>query len=127
MVQADSFPDSHLIAAARTDGQGATARRKLIVLPPMGGLPIKEIDTPYDVDSIGWTPDGSALTYLHFSGSATNLYMQPLDGGAPIQLTHFYSEPTAVVAYAWSKDSRKFAITRARLYDSDVVMFTGFR
>jgi hypothetical protein len=53
--------------------------------------------------------------------------MQPLDGSAPIQLTHFYSEPAAVIAYAWSKDSKKIAITRARLYDSDVVMFTGFR
>jgi serine/threonine protein kinase/dipeptidyl aminopeptidase/acylaminoacyl peptidase len=120
-------PDGHLVAAARTDGQGATARRKLIVLPSEGGPPIKEIDTPYDADSIGWTPDGRALTYLHFSGSATNLYMQPLDGSAPIQLTHFYSEPAAVIAYAWSKDSKKIAITRARLYDSDVVMFTGFR
>ena len=120
-------PNGHLVAAARTDGQGTAARRKLIVLPLEGGPPNKEIDTLSDADSIGWTPDGRALTYLHFSGSASNLYMQPLNGGVPIQLTHFYSEPATVYAYAWSKDSKKIAITRARLNDSDVVLFTGFR
>jgi hypothetical protein len=53
--------------------------------------------------------------------------MQPLAGGAPVQLTHFDSEPAVVSAYAWSRDSKKFAITRARYNDTDVVMFSGFR
>ncbi len=53
--------------------------------------------------------------------------MQPLLGGAPVQLTHFDSEPAVVAAYAWSRDGKKFAITRARYNDTDVVMFSGFR
>ena len=56
-----------------------------------------------------------------------NIYMQPLAGGAAVQLTHFNSEPAGVLAYAWSRDGKKFAITRARYNDSDVVMFSGFR
>jgi len=53
--------------------------------------------------------------------------MQPLTGGSPVQLTHFDAEPSAIVAYAWSRDGKKFAITRARYDDTDVVMFSGFR
>ena len=59
--------------------------------------------------------------------TSPNLYMQPLSGGEPVQLTHFDSEPAVVSAYAWSRDGKKFAITRARYADTDVVMFSGFR
>jgi hypothetical protein len=53
--------------------------------------------------------------------------MQPLASGAPVQLTHFDSEPGVISAYAWSRDGKKFAVTRARYNDTDVVMFSGFR
>ena len=42
-------------------------------------------------------------------------------------MTHFDSEPAYVHAYAWSRDGKKFAVTRARYDDTDVVMFSGFR
>ncbi|HXW92164.1 MAG TPA: hypothetical protein VEK33_16560 [Terriglobales bacterium] len=48
--------------------------------------------------------------------------MQPLSGGAPVQLTHFDTELSAIVAYAWLKDGKKMAITRARYNDTDVVI-----
>jgi len=95
-----------------------------------GGVPIQEIELPstYDWWQLGWTPDGHALTYVHpTTGNTQNVYMQPLAGGPPVQLTHFDSEPAAVAAYAWSRDGKKFAITRARYNDTDVVMFSGFR
>jgi hypothetical protein len=53
--------------------------------------------------------------------------MKPLAGGAEVQLTHFNSEPARVNAYAWSRDGKKIAITRARYNDTDVVMFSNFR
>ncbi|HZE26888.1 MAG TPA: hypothetical protein VE083_05850 [Terriglobales bacterium] len=59
---------------------------------------------------------------------ATSIYsLQPLAGGAPIPLTQVDAESSNLVAYAWSGDGRKIAITRGRLNDSDVVMFSGFR
>jgi len=88
---------------------------------------MQEIDAAADSGNPGWTPDGRAVAYLHTVGSTRNLYMQPLTGGAPIQLTHFDTEPSLVLAYAWSRDGKKFAITRARYNDTDVVMFSGFR
>jgi len=94
-----------------------------------GGTPVQEIDAPSNSNAfdLGWTPDGHAITYLRTVGSATHLFMQPLTGGSPVQLTHFDAEPSAIVAYAWSRDGKKFAITRARYNDTDVVMFSGFR
>lgn len=59
--------------------------------------------------------------------SQSDVYMQPLAGGPPVQLTHFDAEPAYVAAYAWSRHGKKFAITRARYNDTDVVMFSGFR
>ena len=73
-------------------------------------------------------PDGHALTYVHnTTGILQNVYMQPLSGAAAVQLTHFNSEPGVVLAYAWSRDGKKFAITRAPYNHTDVVMFSGFR
>src|SRR5271166_2757371 len=123
-------PDGTSVAYNRTDGQGANAKSKFIVQQLEGGSPLHEIELPlaYNAWELGWTPDGHALTYVHnTTGNTQNMYMQPLAGGPPVQLTHFDSEPAQVKAYAWSRDGKKFAITRARYADSDVVMFTGFR
>jgi Tol biopolymer transport system component len=123
-------PDGTLIAYGRFEGQGASSKSKFIVQKLEGGAPLKEIELPstYNWQKLGWTPDGHALTYVHnTTGNTQNVYMQPLAGGAAVQLTHFNSEPALVPAYAWSRDGKKFAVTRARYNDSDVVMFSGFR
>ena len=53
--------------------------------------------------------------------------MQPVAGGAVVQLTHFDSERAIIVGYGWPRDGRQFAITRALYNDADVVMFSNFR
>jgi Tol biopolymer transport system component len=119
-----------LIAYGKTVGQGGSARSKIVLQRLEDGAIVKEIQLPaaYDWEHLGWTPDGTALTYVHnTTGSVQNVYMLPLAGGTPVQLTHFDSEPGLVPAYAWSRDGKKFAITRARYNDTDVVMFSGFK
>ena len=123
-------PDGKLIAYGRTDGQGASAKSKIVVQRLDDGTIVKEIEMPstYNWAKLGWAPDGHALTYVHnTTGSTQNVYMQPLAGGPPVQLTHFNSEPGLVAAYAWSQDGKKVAITRAPYNGTDVVMFSGFR
>ena len=120
-------PDGVSLAYARVEGRGAGTRLKFIVQRLTDGSQIREFDAPTDVDAIGWTPDSRAITYLRIVGSAQNLYMQPLSGGSPVQLMHFDAEPSRVIAYAWSRDGKKIAITRNRFNDTDVVMFSGFR
>ena len=121
-------PDGALVAYVRVDGQGASAKSKFIVQKLEGGASVQEIEAPLSISNLGWPPDGHALTYVHnTTGNTTNVYMQPLIGGPPIQLTHFDTEPALIAAYAWSRDGKKIAITRARYNDTDVVMFSGFR
>ena len=124
-------PDGKLIAYAKTEGQGASATSKIVMQRLDDGTIAKEIEMPApfgDWHALGWTPDGKALSFLHnTTGSSQNVYMLPLAGGAPVQVTNFDSEPAFVPAYAWSRDGKKFAVTRARYNDTDVVLFSGFR
>ena len=122
-------PDGKLIAYGKIKGQGPQAKSKVVVQRLDDGSIAQEIEMPPafgDWHALGWTPDGKALSFVHnTTGQAQNVYVLLLSGGAPIPLTHFDSE--AVPAYAWSRDGKKFAVTRARYNDTDVVMFSGFR
>jgi serine/threonine protein kinase len=124
-------PDGKLIAYGKTEGQGASTKSKIVVQKLEDGAIEKLVDVlaPFDDwHALGWTPDGKALSFVHnTTGSTQNVYMLSLSGGIPVPLTHFASEPVSVPAYAWSKDGKKFALTRARYNDTDVVLFSGFR
>jgi Tol biopolymer transport system component len=74
-----------------------------------------------------WAPDGKALILDMTTGAGSNLFYQPLDGSSATQLTHFDSEPLFIPAFAFSPDGKQIAITRAKMFDSDVVMFKNFR
>jgi len=122
-------PDGRFIAYIRTQGQGASAKSTIVIQQLNDGAVTKEIQVPANADwhELGWTPNGKALTFVHNTTPGTqNVYKLPLTG-APVQLTHFDSEPGMVPAYAWSRDGRKLALTRARYNDTDVVMFSSFR
>ncbi len=123
-------PDGQLIAYGKTEGQGAGAKTRILVQRLGDGSIVKEVDLPpaYEWAKLGWTPDSRALAFVHnTTGSVQNVYLLPLTGGEPVQLTHFESEPGVVESYAWSRDGKKFAVTRARYNDTDVVMFSGFK
>jgi eukaryotic-like serine/threonine-protein kinase len=124
-------PDGKLIAYGKTQGQGTSTKSRVVVQRFDDGSIAKEIEMPAafsDWHALGWTSDGKALSFVHNTTGATqNLYMLPLSGGETVQLTHFGPESVHLPAYAWSRDGKKFAITRARYNDTDVVMFSGFR
>lgn len=62
-----------------------------------------------------------------FQGLIGGCFRMPLAGGAPVQLTHFDSEPLLVGAVAWSRDGKKVAISRRRFNTTDAVMISNFR
>jgi Tol biopolymer transport system component len=74
-----------------------------------------------------WSPDGRALILAKATGAGSNLFYQPLDGSAPTQITHFSSEPLGIESCYFSPDGKQVAITRSRVNDSDLVMFSNFR
>ena len=126
-------PDGKLLAYMTGEGQGAKQKVSFVVRTLDGGAPVKQIKLAPDFQavnggpSLGWTADGSALTFLSTMGNAQHLMMQRLGGGEPVQLTHFEAEPSMILAYAWSKDGKKIALSRARYNSRDIIMFSGFR
>jgi len=136
LVRGTSFtpvvsPDGKRIAYRKTEGQGSSAKAKIIVQRLEDDAIEQQIVmiAPFDDwHALGWTPDGKALSFVHnTTGSTQDVYMVSLSGGVPVALTHFTSEPVSVPAYAWSKDGKKFAVTRARYNDTDAVLFSRFR
>ena len=70
-----------------------------------------------------WAPDARGLCYL--AGDLQNVWLQPLDGTTPRQLTHF-SDTRPIADYAWSRDGKRLATLRGTPAN-DVVLFKGLK
>jgi serine/threonine protein kinase len=74
---------------------------------------------PRGLPGFGFMPSGKAVAYAVREKGVDNLWMQPLDGSARRQLTHFTSEK--INGYAFSRDGMRLAIGRGHA-DSDAVL-----
>lgn len=86
---------------------------KLAVLPFDGGEPVKVLDrspTTFVEAGIRWTPDGRALSFIDNRDGVSNVWLQPLDGSPPKQLTNFTSE--TIFRFAWSPDGKMIVAER---------------
>ena len=70
-----------------------------------------------------WALDGRGIAYVETVGA--NLWVQPLDGSAPYQLTHFTDNRT-ITDFSWSRDGKRLAVARAT-FTIDIVLFKGLR
>jgi serine/threonine protein kinase len=68
---------------------------------------------------LAYSPDGKSVAYAVREKGVGNLWMQPLDGSAPHQLTHFTSE--RIEKFRFSKDGTKIAMQRGH-NESDAVL-----
>jgi Tol biopolymer transport system component len=71
-----------------------------------------------------FTAGGRALTYLD-SATQANIWIQPLDGSAPRQLTHFADDGKTIWDYAWSTDGKRLAVARGAIANN-IVLLRGF-
>jgi eukaryotic-like serine/threonine-protein kinase len=70
------------------------------------------------------TPDGQNIGYIRRERGLDNLWLQPVTGGAPRQLTDFHllrSTNQHILALAWSPGGNRIGVTR-RLNKGDVVI-----
>ena len=117
-------PDGKLIAYFYLDEQ-ANNQPKLAIIPFEGGEQTKTIDLPRSVQPIAfsWLPDGRSVAYLDNASGILNVWSQPIDGGAPKQLTNFKSE--LLNSFAISRDGKiaayRFSMTR------DIVLIKDFQ
>jgi len=107
--------------------EGTQNFTRLAIVPAEGGTPLKTFDLPNSLN-VGrgpvWTPDGKGITYLDSRGEKTNMWVQPIDGGKPKQLTDFLQPVIARREY--SRDGKQIAIVRGE-GTSNAVLITGFR
>jgi serine/threonine protein kinase len=74
---------------------------------------------PRALPSLAFMPTGKAILYAVREKGVDNLWVQPLDGSACRQLTHFTSEK--IGGYGYSKDGTRLAVGRGHA-DSDAVL-----
>ena len=79
-------PDGKLVAASRSRGG---MNREIWTLSAQGGDPVRLTKDPQGVvnDSPVFTPDGRGVVHRSNRGGASNIWWQPLDANAPVQLT----------------------------------------
>jgi eukaryotic-like serine/threonine-protein kinase len=115
-------PDSTRIASLSPD---PTGRFAINVIPFQGGAPVRTYDVPRgaagDDPSMHWTPDGRALSYVVTRHGTSNVWIQPVAGGAPRQLTNFADG--LIWEHSWSADGR-LALARGR-FDQNIVLVTS--
>jgi Tol biopolymer transport system component len=73
---------------------------------------------------IQWSPDGKSILYSVNRNSISNVWSQPIAGGAPKQETFF--KESLMTGFAWSSDGKMFAATRGTLM-RDAVLISDMR
>jgi len=114
--------DGALIALLYRTAPAAT--NKLAVVASTGGAPRLIRDLAAHFGRFRWTPDGRALAYSARYEGVGNIWIQPLDGGAPRQWTRWGTEP--VFFFDWSRDGKWLAYSKGAV-TSDVVKITATR
>jgi len=117
-------PDGKLIAFQYQDKQAG--RMVMAILPFEGGDPIKVFNElpPPAWGLARWTPDGRALTYIVTKDGISNIWLQPLGGGKPKQLTNFNEDQ--IFRLAWSRDGKYLAFDRGMTIN-DIILISDFR
>jgi serine/threonine protein kinase/Tol biopolymer transport system component len=115
-------PDGKLVAYLFRPDDNAPWR--IAAAPVEGGEPLKTFDVPGATTYLRWTPDGRALAFIDTRNGVSNIFAQPLDGGAPKQLTDFKTD--SIFSFAFSRDGRQIALSRGTV-NSDVVLISNFK
>ena len=105
-------------------GNDPSAPSKLALISIDGGEPTKMFDIPstFNANTV-WLPDNRGIAYVDSRTGTNNVWMQPLSGGKPVQLTDFTSD--GVAAYDFSRDNR-LAATRS-VESTSIVLIRDFR
>lgn len=118
-IRPNVSPDGKYIAFVKMH---ETHKRMVVALMPFaGGEPVKvfaQMPVPEHL-LLRWSPDGRALHYIFTVDGIANIWSQPIDGGNPVQITHFKSD--SIFRFAWSRDGKHLALDRG-ITISDVVL-----
>jgi Tol biopolymer transport system component/DNA-binding winged helix-turn-helix (wHTH) protein len=100
------------------------AKNQMALIDTNGGEPKSIHDFPACYGRIRWMPDGNGLAYAARQQGVGNIWVQPLDGSAPKQLTHWSANP--IFSFSWSLDGKWLAYASGSI-TSDVIVINDQR
>jgi serine/threonine protein kinase/Tol biopolymer transport system component len=113
-------PDGDWIVCTTFDDQVTPKRWRNAIIAANGGPPVKQFDRPnYNYQYARWTRDGRYLSYIGPPAVPSNIWLQPVAGGEPRQLTDFKTE--MIFRHAWSRDGQTLTVARGNR-TTDVVL-----
>jgi eukaryotic-like serine/threonine-protein kinase len=123
VVMPSYSPDGTTLAMGYQEGRPVPVT-KIGIVPVTGGALRFVGNYPFGAGVLHWSPDGKGIQYTLIRNGATNIWEQPLAGGAPHQVTKFTAG--RIFDYAWSRDGKQFLLTRGN-DNNDVILITNFR
>ncbi|MCE2616145.1 S41 family peptidase [Phocaeicola oris] len=114
MQQVDLAPDGNRLVV--------TARGEVFDVPVKEGVTKNITCTPGANDRDGsWSPDGKYIAYISDQTGETEVWMQPVNGNEPVQLTK--DNDTYIRSIYWRPDSKKILYTdrKNRVVEVDVI------
>ncbi len=91
-----------------------------VVAPVDGGGPFGSFEP-----GARFGPDSKSLAWVKTEAGVSNLWSQPVNGGKPVQLTHFTSDQILRYQLDWSRDGKQLAFVRGST-STDIVVMNGF-
>ena len=117
------------VTAARLSADGkrlaVTARGEVFDVPATKGVTRNISRTPgANEREADWSPDGRYIAYISDRTGETEIYLQPAEGGEPVQLTT--GNDTYIRSLSWSPDSKTVLYTdrKNRIVTVDVASKT---
>lgn len=114
--------DGRLMAFERPSPSGS--KIGVLDLGPAGNIREFEMPAAPRSRTLRWSADSGSLIYADNRDGIYNLWSQPLNGGAPVQLTRFSSD--RIFRFDVARDGSSYAVARGN-QTSDVIMITNFR
>jgi Tol biopolymer transport system component len=118
-------PDGNLLAFLFTESNDPlTPANRIAIVPFEGGESLKTFNfepATTVVTKAKWSNDGKAILYTTNTNNVTNIWAQPIDGGAPKQVTDF--KELYMTGFAWSRDGKQLAVSRSN-YSRDAVIIS---
>ena len=118
-------PDGRLLAYLYTEAPDPTAPpNRIAVIPFEGGDPVKTFEIKPGLGGartiLHWSADGRSLLYSAITNNVSNIWSQPLEGGAPVELTNFTEH--IITAFDYARDGKTLAVSRGILIRDAVLI-----
>ena len=114
-------PDGTQIACYFWD-ETPESQLEIAIVPFEGGAPTRRFNLPASM--VRWSADGRGLMYIDNRAGVSNIWLQPVDGGKPVQLTDFKND--LIFAFEWSPDGKHLALARG-INTGDVILFSDLK